>query len=423
MPGKTITVDLDTIGSPSVGQQQTTVGNGQVLTILGGHSNDVVVLAGGVEAVASGGTASGTTISGGKLLLSAGASLGVGAVAFSGTGGMLQIGGTTMPTNVVSGLAIGDTIDLSDVDFGHGGSVQLRTGNVLEVVANGNTYDLKLDPNQNFSSKSFRLYSDGHGGTNVTEANGLSINITYDTSVDSASPGFRSAINYVVGLYEGLFSNAATINIDVGYGEEGGTQLPSGVHGQSSQAYDESPNYDPIRAELVAENAPGAAFLPAIAPAGLTLDVGPAQEKGRWASFRRRLPSHPFDGYVGIRHERHRELVVHSGRHAWPRTATYFVGVAEHEILGGDGAHVRRRAPRPSITLDGLCFGTRRLAALQGGTGSAVLLLDRRRRQRRATSGTTLRQGDAARRPGRLGLERRHRCLRLPQPAGCIRRR
>jgi hypothetical protein len=74
-----------------------------------------------------------------------------------------------MPTAVISGFAPGDTLDLGGVAFSSpGGSVTLTSGNVLQVVEGGVTYNLQLDPSQNYSEDSFALSSDASGGTKVT---------------------------------------------------------------------------------------------------------------------------------------------------------------------------------------------------------------------------------------------------------------
>jgi hypothetical protein len=68
-----------------------------------------------------------------------------------------------MPTAVISGFVSGDTIDLAGASFSRKGTVELQSGNVLEIVENGNTYDLQLDPSQDFSEVSFALTRDGSG--------------------------------------------------------------------------------------------------------------------------------------------------------------------------------------------------------------------------------------------------------------------
>ena len=60
-----------------------------------------------------------------------------------------------MPTNVISGLAIGDVIDLLGVTFSSGGSATLMSSNVLKVVEGGKAYQLHLDPKQVLTADAF----------------------------------------------------------------------------------------------------------------------------------------------------------------------------------------------------------------------------------------------------------------------------
>ena len=73
-----------------------------------------------------------------------------------------------MPTNVVSGFVEGDTFDLAGVAFSSGGTVQVVSGHVLQVVENATTYNLQLDSSVSYATDAFRLTSDGSGGTDVT---------------------------------------------------------------------------------------------------------------------------------------------------------------------------------------------------------------------------------------------------------------
>ena len=121
----------------------------------------------GQTIISAGGVVSGATISGGTLALASGGAL-VGSVAFSGVNGTLRISGASVPTNIISGFAAGDTIDLAGVGFAGGGSATLLSGNVLQVVENGHTYVLNFASSPSFNGQQFSLSSDGAGGTNVT---------------------------------------------------------------------------------------------------------------------------------------------------------------------------------------------------------------------------------------------------------------
>jgi hypothetical protein len=72
-----------------------------------------------------------------------------------------------MPTNVISGLAIGDVIDLLGVTFSNGGSATLMSGNVLKVVEGGKAYQLRLDPKQVLTADAFALSADSATGTKI----------------------------------------------------------------------------------------------------------------------------------------------------------------------------------------------------------------------------------------------------------------
>src|SRR5207244_1034087 len=73
---------------------------------------------------------------GAKLELGGGAT-GAGTIAFNGAGATLQIDGTTMPSNTISGFARGDSIDLRALS---GGTAATFSGGVLSV-SNGATVD------------------------------------------------------------------------------------------------------------------------------------------------------------------------------------------------------------------------------------------------------------------------------------------
>ena len=105
---------------------------------------------GGFEEVFSGGTASNTTINGGTMELTTGGSAGTGPITFQGTGGRLQLDDTSMPSNVISGFAAGDTINLAAVNFDPAGSATLGYGNLLKITENGSVYNLQLNPSQSF---------------------------------------------------------------------------------------------------------------------------------------------------------------------------------------------------------------------------------------------------------------------------------
>ncbi|WP_299107554.1 hypothetical protein, partial [uncultured Bradyrhizobium sp.] len=120
------------------------VSSGGVLNVAGAVTNNIGVFAGGIELVSSGGSTGPVTIAGGQVELQAG-SVASGGITFSGSGGQLKIDGTSMPTTTISGLVLGDSIDLAGVTFSSGGSATLLPGNVLRVTEGGSSYSLQLD--------------------------------------------------------------------------------------------------------------------------------------------------------------------------------------------------------------------------------------------------------------------------------------
>ncbi len=65
--------------------------------------------------------------------------------------------------------------------------------------------------------------------TIVGSAGGLQFNLIWDASVSSAPAAFMSDVVAAAQLYASEFSNREVINVQVGFGEVGGTRLPSGA--------------------------------------------------------------------------------------------------------------------------------------------------------------------------------------------------
>jgi hypothetical protein len=100
---------------------------------------------------------------------------------------------------------------------------------------------------------------------------GLTINITWDSSVANAPAAFKSVVESVVQFYESEFSNPVTLNINVGWGEVDGTPVTTALG--ESESYLESFSYSQIVSAL-AQNASSNAqvsavnSLPSSAPTG-----------------------------------------------------------------------------------------------------------------------------------------------------------
>ncbi len=92
-----------------------------------------------------------------------------GGIDFAGSGGLLQISGSAMPSAVISGFVPGDTIDLANISGGSAGTANLKSANVLQITEGGLTYDLNLAGN--FNAEYFHLAADlGGMGTDITES-------------------------------------------------------------------------------------------------------------------------------------------------------------------------------------------------------------------------------------------------------------
>lgn len=186
-------------------------GNGEIFQ--GGTARGTIITAGSTLAVDPGGTENGAIIAGGLLDLQAGASAGSTPIVFHGTGGVLEIDGSTPPQNIISGFAAGDAIDFFGARIGSNATIELLPGNVLSIVEHNKTYDFQLDPNGNFSHQTFHVTGDGSGGTLIYIDPGI-------LSVTASGPGITAGTGdldagHVVTL--NLNTNEA-INVDTSGG-------------------------------------------------------------------------------------------------------------------------------------------------------------------------------------------------------------
>ena len=152
--------------------------------------------------------------------------------------------------------------------------------------------------------------SSGSGGTSsvsgsalVTHAaaSGLTINVSYDSSVSSAPAGFMTEVNAAVQYLESLYNDPITITIDVGYGEVAGSRLGSGALGES-ETYLNSYSYSQLVTAMKAD-ATSASDTSAIAS---LLATNPTGNGTFWVSTAESkalglAPSDTsIDGYVGF---------------------------------------------------------------------------------------------------------------------------
>jgi len=153
----------------------------------------------------------------------------------------------------------------------------------------------------------------------------MNIEISYDSSVNSAPAAFKTDINIAVDYLECLFSNPATITIDVGYGEVDGQTMGPGALGESVANYT-TESYSAVRSALIAEGAPGSSTLPAASPFSGSLAMSQAEAKALGFST---AGFSSVDGYVGF--SKTAPFSYGNGTTP-PANEYYFIGVVEHEI-------------------------------------------------------------------------------------------
>ena len=139
-------------------------------------------------------------------------------------------------------------------------------------------------------------------GTGTTSSSPFVINISWDSSVQSAPSGFTAGVLAAVQYLESQFSDPITINIAVGYGEVMNTAMGSGALGQS-RWYLSSVGYSQLASALTADatstsDASAVASLPAGSPVnGGTFWATTAQAK---ALGMMSATGTGIDGYVGF---------------------------------------------------------------------------------------------------------------------------
>ena len=126
-----------------------------------------MISSGGMQIVLSGGKTSGATIlAGGTEVLQAGAGAS-GAMSFIGSNGTLSLGGTALPSNVMSGFdangATGDQVVLTGYSYALADSVTLGSGNTLTVNLDGKYLKMQFDAAQNYAGSHFAVQTNAAG--------------------------------------------------------------------------------------------------------------------------------------------------------------------------------------------------------------------------------------------------------------------
>jgi hypothetical protein len=137
--------------------------------VVSGTASGATVGSDGFELVESGSIDSAVTISGGTFEVASGGSTGSGPVTFaSGGGGTLQLDASVSFGGLVAGFGVADHLDLGDRPFGSSTSVSFteaanNLSGTLTVTDGVHTANITLLGQ--YMASQFTSASDGHGGT------------------------------------------------------------------------------------------------------------------------------------------------------------------------------------------------------------------------------------------------------------------
>jgi autotransporter passenger strand-loop-strand repeat protein/autotransporter-associated beta strand protein len=283
-----ITGNGDTIITAGTGTAAVSIAGSGDNTADGNLTGSASITGGGSVDIT--GTFNGSaTVGSGSTLELDGASTG-GPITFGSgdTGETLEIDGTTMPTNVISGFVQGDTIDLANVSYVSGGSAILQSfgggaqANVLTITENGTSYNLQLHPSQSFAGDEFVLASDGNGGTNITIQHGFDLNLTFEQSLNelSSNTGFIQGVDAAAQIIDNTFTNPITVNIEIGYGDVPGSATPLDTTSAKGAPGSVKVTYPFLRSLLINHGDPAASLPNTLTLGGqLFFWIGSAQAK------------------------------------------------------------------------------------------------------------------------------------------------
>ena len=162
------------------------------------------------------------------------------------------------------------------------------------------------------------------GGTVVGAPGGLQIDLIWDSSVARAPAGFEQAIIAAAQYLTSLSSTAAILNVQVGYGEVGGTAMGSGALGES-ESYGYLGSYATVVNALAHDNYP--VVTAANAPTGAQFFIASAEAKAMGLIS---ATSSSIDGFIGLASS---YPFDYSTTGAPAGSGSYSaLGVAEHEL-------------------------------------------------------------------------------------------
>ena len=199
--------------------------------------------------------------------------------------------------------------DLQSIQFplplaaaGHGGSLGPGVSSPDSSGSAGQTVLFAPDATKGgHRSPGGTTTSSGTPTTTTASTSGLTINITWDSSVSSAPSGFTTAVQNAAQYLETQFSDPVTLNIDIGYGEVAGSALGSNTLG-SSESYLSSVSYSSLLNAMTADattsaDASAVASLPSTSPVNGTFWTTTSEAKALGLAS---ATSTALDGYVGF---------------------------------------------------------------------------------------------------------------------------
>lgn len=158
----------------------------------------------------------------------------------------------------------------------------------------------------------------------------MKINFNYDTSVAQAPDptAFKNAVQYVSNLYQSIFTNEVTININIGFGEINNYVMPKNSVGASlPSAYVGKYRYSDVQDALVAHRV-SAESLPSVDPTnGQGIQMNLAEARALGLLIPDDAPA--VDGYIGISNAQS----FYYGTTGSPAAGQYdLVATLEHEL-------------------------------------------------------------------------------------------
>lgn len=147
-------------------------------------------------------------------------------IAFTGTDGSLVIGNVGQFLGTISGFMGYNTIDLSAVPFSEEGFATLTSGNALEVISNGGTAAIQLDPDQSYAGNVFDVSNDGLGGTSITDATNFMVP-SGQTELFVDAPVSENIVGNGSNDFTATFGSASNVSFNSGGGS--GTVVVGGA--------------------------------------------------------------------------------------------------------------------------------------------------------------------------------------------------